>query len=806
MRIVSDLPVAEIADKVNASLAEVPRLVVTAPPGAGKSTLLPLTILETVTDGKIIMLEPRRIAAREIAVRMSAMLGEKVGQTVGYRMRFEAAVSAATRIEVVTEGILERMLVDDPFLEGVAVVIFDEFHERSLTSDLTFALVREAQKEFRPDLRIVAMSATIDAASLCEAMDAPLLESKGRMFDVDIVYGENTDSWNCAADVAATVKKAWRERQGDILAFLPGQGEILKCGELLGDSLGSTLICPLYGLLASDSQRVALRPSPAGMRKVVLATPIAETSLTIEGVNTVVDSGLCRTLKFNPATGLSRLETERISLDMATQRSGRAGRLGPGVCYRLWNKPIEHRMADCRRPEILDADLAPMVLEIASWGENNPARLPWITPPPPGHIASAVNLLKMLGALDDKGAVTELGHRLAALPCHPRIAIMLVLAADNSQKALAADIAALLEEKDPLADENNADINVRIEMLRRYRTAKSGKWERINRIAAQYRRLVGAKEDNSSHNSEAVGRLIAKAYPERIAMQDDGARYRMASGDYVSLSADDDLCAEKYLAVASTGAHIFLAAHLSRESLDEVGSWRENVSWNSREGRTVARRELRIGVLVIATAPVDGDIREQVLQAICESAPKEGLTMFDFNDDVARLQIRLACAAEWHPELGIPDVSTESILASASEWLSLYIGKARSVQELRKIDMTAVIMGLLTYEQQQAVERITPARFVLPCGRSVRIDYRQGAEAPVISARLQDCFGLTDTPCLDGGTRPVLMELLSPGFKPVQLTQDLKGFWQNTYFEVRKELRRRYPKHAWPENPLEFNK
>lgn len=807
------LPVGEIADAVNESLKRLPRLVVTAPPGAGKSTLLPLTLLESLPEGKILMLEPRRLAARQIAARMAAMIGEKPGQTVGYRVRFESKVSAATRIEVLTEGILGRMLVDDPTLDGVAAVIFDEFHERSLASDMAFALTREAQNVVRPDLKMLVMSATIDTDELCRSFDAPLIESRGRMHPVEIVNGDDIDPRDCAEEVARAVKRALRLRSGDMLAFLPGQREIERCAEML-EGLGSDImVCPLYGLLPPDEQRRTLMPAPAGMRKIVLATSIAETSLTIEGVTTVIDSGLCRTQIFDPATGLSRLATVRVSLDMARQRSGRAGRLGPGTAYRLWSKATELRMAECRTPEIADADLAPLVIDIAAWGESDPSRLPWITPPHPGRIAQARRLLTMLGALDTRGAITPHGRLVASLPCHPRIAQMLVSAATPRLKALAADIAALIEEKDPLGDsDNDADINTRIALLRHQRSRRQpGRYARIISIAAQYRRLVDAPDDNSFVESTDTGMLIASAYPERIALiaGENGTtvRYRLASGDFTTLDSGDDLSKHRLLAVASLGNRVFLAAPVEEENIAQQGRWVDNVSWDSRAGRAVARRELHVGALTIATRPIDitADIRDAIITAICDAAPKEGMTMFDFSDDATRrMQMRIAAVAEWHPELGLPDVSADALLTHAADWLPMYIGRATTVAELRKIDVAAVMWGLLTYEQQTAVDSAAPTHLKLPCGRTVRIDYRSGSEAPVVSARLQDCFGLTATPRVDSGSRPVLMELLSPGFKPVQLTQDIEGFWRNTYFEVRKELRRRYPKHRWPDNPLDL--
>ncbi|MDE5793586.1 MAG: ATP-dependent helicase HrpB [Muribaculaceae bacterium] len=795
------LPISDIADEVNISLAMHSRLIVTAPPGAGKSTLLPLSLLESIPDGKILMLEPRRIAARQVAGRMASMLGEKIGDSVGYRVRFDSRVSAKTRIEVITEGILERILVDDPTLEGVAAVIFDEFHERSLSSDLTLALTREIQNVIRHDLKIIVMSATIDAESLCRKMDCGHIHCSGKKFDVKIIHGEDFDFKDCASTVASAVKRAMRLHEGNILAFLPGQAEILKCYELLSDTIQDAEILTLYGMLPPEKQQQVLSPNEGGNRRIVLASPIAETSLTIDGISVVVDSGLYRTPVYEPATGLSRLTTERISMDMATQRSGRAGRLMDGICYRLWTKATESRMKESRQPEIESSDLSSMMLTVAAWGETNPTRLPWITPPPAGHLGNAKDLLRLLGAIDNAGRLTKKGERIAQLPCHPRIANMLTAAGD--MKAIACDIAAILEEKDPLLNESDADISTRIAMLKHFRKNKiPAQWKKIDNISSQYKRLVKAQKYCENIEPEEIGRLVGFAYPERIAKREVDGRYRLAQGGkLVYLHSSDDLARHEYLAIASMGTRIFLAAPVDKDFVMSQGIWMECAMWNSNEGKAIVREELRLGLLCLATRPLKCDPGPLVVSAIAAAAPKEGLTMFDFSDEVQSLQLRISVAASWHPELELPDVATETILANVKEWLPLYIGRASTVQELRKIDMQNVILGMLTYEQQQSLERIAPTHIKLPSRRNVKIHYRHGAEAPIVSARLQDCFGMMKTPCLDEGKRPVLMELLSPGFKPVQLTQDMEGFWRETYFEVRKELRRRYPKHRWPEDP-----
>lgn len=799
---IGTLPVGEVAGAVNEALATKPRVVVTAPPGAGKSTLLPLTLLTDVPEGRILLLEPRRLAAKQVASRMAEMLGERMGQTVGYSIRFESSVSEQTRIEVVTEGVLQRMLVEDPTLEGIATVIFDEFHERSLYSDLSYALTVEAQKLIRPDLRIVIMSATIDTDEICRQFDAPLIESRGRTYNVEMIRTEDSEASTCVEDTATVIRRALREQSGDILAFLPGQGEIMRCRDLLANLSDNIQVCTLYGMLPFEEQQRTLAPAPAGTRKVVLSTPIAETSLTINGIRTVVDSGFYKGMVYDVRNGLSHLETLRVSLDMARQRSGRAGRLSEGVCYRMWSNPVELRMKETRTPEILEADLTSMVLDIAAWGGGDLFALPWLTPPPKENIFKARELLRSLGAIDGKGMITPHGRQLAHIPCHPRIAQMLVKAGNDTLVALAADIAAILEEKDPVHDENDCDITSRISLLRDTRRRGSyGRLTQIIRIAEQYRRIAGVREDNSAPDPSDIGRLVALAYPERVAMMVADGRYRMANGDEVRLNRNDDLSSRPFLAVASLGKRIFLAAPLESETIRDRGAWSEKLYWDNKQGRVIARQELRFGALLLDTRASESADREQIVDAICRAVPKDGRSMFDFNDPVTRMIQRIETVAEWHPELGLPDVSVEWLLANPSEWIPMYIEDATTARELKRLDLCQVVWGLLTYKQQQSVNAIAPAHYRLPNGRNVRLDYRVGADAPVLSARLEDCFGIRETPSVDGDKRPLLMELLSPGYKPVQLTQDMAGFWRTTYHEIRKELRRRYPKHPWPENP-----
>ena len=880
----ASLPASQIAVGVNEALHTNSSLVVTAPPGAGKSTLLPLTILSSLGEGeKILMLEPRRLAARQIAERMAQMLGEQVGETIGYRVRFESRVSKRTRIEVLTEGILTRMIVDDATLDGVSVVIFDEFHERSINSDLALALTRQAQQIIRPDLKVVIMSATIDTSNICAALQAPLIESEGRMFPVELHYAdEDTDPRDIAAAAASTTIEAYKKYEGDILVFLPGQAEIERCYELLSKSQHFTAspsqpintsthqhlttstsqpttttphhltIHPLYGNLSPEDQRRAIAPSAPGERKIVIATPIAETSITIEGVRVVIDAGLCRQVVFDARTGLSHLETVRISMDMATQRMGRAGRVAEGVCYRLWTKASEHLMAEQRKPEIEEADLAPMLLDTAAFGESDAEALPWLTMPPRAGVFKAKELLTALGAIDENGNITSIGKRMATLPCHPRIARM-ILATTNlttstpqevhlsplgfcrlpeqevhqqhlttstshhNNTSLACDIAALLEEKDPLSETGGTDLTLRLSALRTARRKKQlGRWQRIAKIAAEYRRMAHTDEDNRDPAPTEVGLLVAYAYPERIAHSTNSiGGYRLASGANVQLDAADQQSAHSWLAIASlysapgTTGRVFLAAPIAPDDLEkEFVKEVDNIAWDTKQGCVVMQREQRIGKLILSQKPIHDADKEHLKGIVCEAMKKDGLTMMAWSEKaVEQVQRRVAQVAAWHPEMALPDVSTEHLLSTAADWLPFYLeegGRVKtSVQELRKLNLAEIIWNILPYEAQLEVDRLAPTHIEVPTGSHIRIDYRSGAEAPVLSVRLQECFGMERTPCVDDGRQPLLMELLSPGFKPVQLTQDLASFWQGTYFEVRKELRRRYPKHYWPENPLE---
>lgn len=808
-----DLPVADIIGSTKEALSKDNTLIVTAPPGAGKSTLLPLAWLDLsqFVGKKILMLEPRRLAARTIATRMSDMLGEQVGQTVGYRIRFESKVSASTRIEILTEGILTRMLQSDNELKGVAAVIFDEFHERSLFADVAMALCRECQQVLRPDLRIVVMSATLDVQGLSSLLSASVIECCGRQFPVEIIYNEDCDAEFVSRQTAQTILRATREHDGDVLAFLPGEAEIRQCEAELKTSLpGGICIHPLYGMLPWAKQYAAIMPDRQGRRKVVLATSIAETSLTIEGISIVVDSGFCRTQRFDPNTGLSHLETLPITCDMADQRAGRAGRLCSGVCYRMWTHATHDHKTLHRTPEIEDADLAPLVLDLALWGETDASHMTWLTPPPVGHLLQAKDLLFELDAVDEDGNITDYGKVLQRIPCHPRIAQMLTTAENMNMLPLATDLAALLDEKDPLPKETGIDINIRIEALRQNRSRKLGKkaFDRIERAASQYRSLFHADVDNGTFDSFDTGVLLVQAYPERIASARPGnnALFQLSNGSLATAGHTDDLAHEPWLAVASLNARdgigrIFLASPLDPKDLKSMVKMRENISWNTKQGGLIAQQELRIGSIVLQSKPIPNVDKQLAVDVVCNAIRHEGESILGFSDKTVQLQNRLLSLRHWHPEKNWPDMSTENLIATCDKWLAPYLSGIRSAEALKRLDIYEPLLYSVDYEYQQLLNKLAPTYVEVPSGSHISLQYQANGSAPILAVRLQELFGLTETPTVDAGNRHVLIHLLSPGFKLVQITADLKSFWNNAYFDVKKEMKARYPKHVWPDDP-----
>ncbi|WP_353129106.1 ATP-dependent helicase HrpB [Parapedobacter pyrenivorans] len=807
-----DLPIMEVIPELRKQLAAHTNAIVSSPPGAGKSTIVPLALLDEPWLGsrKIIMLEPRRLAASTIAHRMASLLGQKAGETVGYRVRFENQTSSQTRIEVVTEGILTRMLHQDNALEDVGVVIFDEFHERRLHTDLSLVLCRESQQVLRPDLRLLVMSATLDTTPLAALLDAPVIASQGRMYPVDIVHTEEPDLRDLPGQCARAIIRAYREKHGDILAFLPGEAEIRACEQLLRTNPTGAAIHPLYGQLSLAEQHAAIQPDSLGRRKIVLATSIAETSLTIEGIAIVVDSGYTRTMLFDPPSGLSRLKTVRISGDAADQRTGRAGRLGPGTCYRMWTTATEHRMAAYRTPEILEADLTPLVLDMAKWGIADPSQLDWLTPPPATAIAQASNLLHDLGALIQQ-KITPHGRAIHALPCHPRIAHMLLASKSLGISGLAADVAALLEERDPLGREAGIDITLRIEMLRNHRKyGRSGKrLDNIEKIARSYRKLLGTIEDNGVLPAYSVGRLLAYAYPERLGKARDNGRgtYQLANGKRAAVPPDDELANESWLAIALLDARnglgkVFLAAAVDPADLSSFIQETQRIIWNAQKGSVVATRDRRIGSIILESSPLPAPDETVVINVLCGAIRSEGLQLLHFTEAVEQWQNRVLSLRQWRPDEHWPDVSTSTLLQQPEQWLAPYLQGIRKVDELKKLDILHMLTHSLPYEQQLTLSRLAPATLPVPSGSSIELRYSPLGELPTLAVRLQEVFGMLDTPRINDNQIPVVLHLLSPGFKPVQVTKDLRSFWQTTYFEVRKELKRRYPKHAWPDDPL----
>lgn len=807
-----NLPVKEVIPEIRENLAENNTLIVNAPPGAGKSTLLPLALLhEPWLEGKkILMLEPRRLAARTISARMAFFLDEEVGQTVGYRIRFENRTSATTKIEVLTEGILTRMLLADNALEGIGMVIFDEFHERSIFADTALALCREAQQILRPDLRIMIMSATLDMPQLTSLLNAPVAQSQGRQFPVEVIYTGERDLMMLPEITCRVISKAIHENDGDTLVFLPGEAEIRKCEELLREQLSDFAIHPLYGMLPQNQQNTAITPNKWGKRKIVLATSIAETSLTIEGIKIVVDTGLGRTMRFDPKSGLSRLETMDISKDSADQRAGRAGRLGPGICYRMWGKATHERLRDHRVPEILEADLAQLVLDMAKWGITDIRQLTWLDPPPKGSLDLASETLHLLGALEN-GRITDQGKKMHHLPCHPRIAHMLLMAQDGHLSlALATDIAALIEERDPLPKDSGIDINLRVEALRRQRSQKrlQRNMERIEKIAASYRNIFGITEDNSPVNPYETGVLLVHAYPERIACARPGnnAQFQLSNGSYAMAGHKDDLAHEPWLAVSHLDARdgmgkIFMASPLNPKDLAPLVKERETITWDTRKGGIVATKDLRIGSILLQSKPLPSPNPQLLMRAISDAIKKEGENLLDFNENVEQWQNRVLSLRKWRPDEEWHDVSTPALLATNMEWLGPYLNQVKKPEDLKKLDLLQILKQTLQWDKLSALDMLAPLRITVPSGSDIKIQYFANGSAPVLAVRLQEVFGLGDTPRVNDGRTPLLMHLLSPGFKPVQVTADLRSFWNNTYFEVKKDLKARYPKHSWPDDP-----
>jgi ATP-dependent helicase HrpB len=808
-----EYPVLEIIPQLKTVLQDKSLVILQAPPGAGKSTILPLQLLNEpwLTGKRIIMLEPRRLAARSVAGRMASLLGEEVGKTVGYRIRFENCTSNSTRIEVVTEGILTRMIQHDITLNGVGLILFDEFHERSLQADLALALSYQVQQNLRDDLRLMIMSATLEGSSLSAMLgNAPVITSTGRQFPIDIKYHQAEEE-SLSRSTTRLIRKTLKEQTGDMLVFLPGTGDIMR---VLGDleSLTEAFVVPLYGDLPFKKQQEAILPHHEGRRKIVLATSIAETSLTIEGITTVIDSGYARVPRYDVRTGLTRLETVRVTLDSANQRAGRAGRLGPGTCFRLWNERSHHQLQPVRKPEILDADLASLVLELSAWGVQKIEDLKWITPPPKGALLQATELLEQLGALNE-GIITSRGRAMVQLPTHPRIAHMLLEAQDDNLLALACDVAAVMEERDPFQKEASVDLTLRVEALRKWRSgervfADKNILERIERLSAAWRRNFKIKEENTMPSGHQVGVLVAAAYPERIAKQLEkhSNRYKLPNGKVVTLAQHDDLVRETWLAVAQLDAgqkegKIFLAAAVDEQELHHLAIEREVVRWDAEREMVVGVQEQSVGGLVLASKRLTAIPDEKRLKVLFEVIRNEGLRILGWSETEEKWQARVLSLRTWRKEESWPDVSEEQLLATLEDWLTPYLNTVSKKADFKKLELQNILAGLLPWDLASKLDELAPEKIEVPSDSMIVVNYHADGSQPELSVRLQEVFGLLETPTVNNGKVKIVMHLLSPGYKPVQVTQDLKSFWSNTYAAVRKELRVRYQKHSWPEDP-----
>ncbi|TDG13922.1 ATP-dependent helicase HrpB [Seongchinamella unica] len=834
----SELPVLETLPEVRAALAEHGQAVLQAPAGAGKTTAVPLALLREpwLEARKIVMLEPRRMAARASASRMAEMLGEEVGETVGYSIRLESRTSDKTRIEVITEGILTRRLQSDPGLEDVGLVIFDEFHERSLDSDLCLALCLQGRELFREStaLRLLVMSATLDGDAVAGLLNnAPVVTSAGRQFPVEAHFGPTHRLQDpIAPPVAATVRRALQEHSGSVLVFLPGQREINATGRELAKSLAATvgeevLLTPLHGNLSLEKQQRAIAPAPAGKRKVVLATNVAETSLTIEGISVVVDSGLVREALFDPATGMTRLTTRRISRASAEQRQGRAGRLGPGHCYRLWSEEQQGRLVAQSSPEILQADLAPLALQLLAWGVNDPGELAWLNEPPAVPWQQALDILERCGVLFYNEAntpqLTPHGVRLAQMPLHPRLAHMLLVGCDIHATETACLLAAVLSERNPLANAG-ADLAVTLAVLlgeQRCPAEAQGWFRRIWQQARRFARIASdihkpRRFAISIDSADVLGVLLASAYPDRVARRrDKSGVYQLGNGRSAILPAEDSLASQVWLAVADLGSQaghstdrIYSAVELNPDRFSDILSplvrTEEVVDWDNRLERFVAQSRTLCGQLQVAVEPLTDVSEDARSRALLGVVRRRGLAILPWTKALQqwRERVRLmheACRGD--PQNPWPDLSDHGLLGSLENWLLPYLGPVSRLEDFQQLDLKAMLQALLPWPLPLELERLAPERITVPSGSSIAVDYSQ--RPPVLAVKLQEMFGCEETPVIAGGRVALQVHLLSPAQRPLQVTQDLAGFWRSSYQDVKKEMKGRYPKHPWPDDPLQ---
>ncbi|MEN1728841.1 MAG: ATP-dependent helicase HrpB [Pseudomonadota bacterium] len=808
-----DLPITPLLPQILETLSRNNTALLQAAPGAGKTTQVPPALLDAPWRGgkKILMLEPRRLAAKSAARFMAGVMGEKVGRTVGYRVRLDSQVSAQTQIEVVTEGVLTRLIQSDPELSDYAIVVFDEFHERSLQADLGLALARESQQALREDLRILVMSATLDVEPLAKLLDdAPILRSEGRAYPVRVEHRPGRermpDRRELAALVSRNIRHALAEEDGSLLVFLPGIAEIRRVVEQLEDALPDKVrLAPLYGDLSPADQDAAIAPASEGHRKVVLATAIAESSLTIDGIRVVIDAGLQRRSTFDPNSGMSRLITERVSRASAEQRAGRAGRLAPGVCYRLW--PESERLEPFSPAEILHADLGPLVLELARWGARSPADMSWLNPPPEAHWAQARELLQWLDVLDEDGALTTHGDALIQIGLHPRMAHLIVRGRELGWAQTAAELAALLSERDLLTNRSGSDLSLRLQALRagRHPGVHHGRKAQVKTLAKSLVRGHDSREDQAP----PIGELLALAYPDRIAQSRGGrGQFRLSNGRGAMLFEDDPLAGSGYLVAADLDgqareSRIFLAAEIDPSQIEDVLGHhieeRKVVDWDDQRGTVMASQQRRLGELILSERQLT-DLDLPTLQnGLLAAIRRRGLNALNWSDAAEQWRARIQFAHEIEPD-GWPTFDDDTLLASLEDWLAPFLTDHRRWQDLQRIDWLNALKSRMDYAQQQELDRWYPKRLELPTGQTTRLDYST-RPGPVLATKLQTLFGWTDTPTVGAIQHPVLIHLLSPAQRPLAVTSDLKSFWVNAYPDVRKEMRGRYPKHPWPEDP-----
>jgi ATP-dependent helicase HrpB len=815
-----DFPITPLLPRIQESLRQHPRLVLEAPPGAGKTTQVPLALLDAPWRGdqRIVMLEPRRVAARSAAGFMARQLGEDVGGTVGYRIRFENRTSARTRIEVVTEGILTRMIQDDPLLEGVGVIVFDEFHERHLAGDLGLALALDVQSQLREDLRIVVMSATLDGERLARFLDAPRLSSEGRSYPVEIAHFPARRDEALEPQMRRAVEHALANHPGDVLAFLPGQREIARVQAALEAVLDPAVqVLPLHGELPIEQQSRVLQPDPEGHRRVVLATNVAESSVTLPGVRVVVDAGLAREPAYDPNSGFSRLELAAVSQASADQRAGRAGRVAEGWAYRLW--PQSQRLESQRRAEIGQVELAALALELAAWGS---AALRFVDPPPAGALAAARELLQRLGALGTSGTLTELGRRMLALGTHPRLAAMLLQAKGARAQALACDLAALVEARDPLRQGGDA-LAARWRALAASRhgrvpvDAHRGGLAAIDAAAKQWRRRLRCDAAPPAQiEAHELGDLLAHAFPDRIAARHpaDPQRYLLANGRSARLFDPSDLRGEPWLVASelrfeARDALLLRAAPVDerwlRQAFPERFVQEDVVRWDGARRALVSLRETRFDRIVLDSRPAGSVDPAQAATALTEAVVELGLDALPWTEALRQWQARVQSLRQWMPELELPDVGDDALRATLDSWLKPAFAGKRRLDALSEEELGEALKSPLPWAQRQLIDRYAPTRISVPSGMERRIEYaldHDGSpQPPVLAVKLQELFGLADTPRVADGRIPLTLHLLSPGGRPLQVTQDLRSFWSNTYPEVRKEMKGRYPKHPWPDDP-----